>query len=71
MCLVKSKMQKDHVSRATRDNNMNNNIIIIIVVALGLSLSLRTPSLTLVGFMLCTIFERSNFRNNVILLLLL
>ena len=39
MCLVKSKMQKDYVSRATRDNDMNNNIIIIIVVALGLSLS--------------------------------
>ena len=32
-------MQKDYVSRATRDNDMNNNIIIIIVVALGLSLS--------------------------------
>ena len=35
-------MQKDYVSRATRANDMNNNIIIIIVVALGLSLSLRT-----------------------------
>ena len=52
-------MQKDYVSRVTRDNDMNNNIIIIIAVALGLSLSLRTI-LTLVGFMLCKIFERSN-----------
>ena len=51
-------MQKDFVSRATRHNDMNNNIIIIIIIvalglSLSLSLSLSTTIITLLWLASC------------------